>query len=428
MTLYANDAHVYNLAMGDDAQIENQTSNKSARWIEIAAVFARLGFTAFGGPMAHVALMEDELVTRRKWCDKQQFLDLTAAVNFIPGPNSTELAIHLGFIRGGFPGLVIAGACFITPAVLIILPIAFLYVRYGSLPQVTPVLHSISAAIIAIIAVACLRLARTALKDPFAVAIGVMSLLLLILGAMNARPINQLFAFIQPEIAILALAAVLGVIWKTKSMAAIAFLPLSQSGLSGLSPSGFDSRWLEMVWFFFKVGATLYGSGYVLVSFLQSGLVDQYHWVSTNELNDAIAVGQFTPGPLLTTATFLGYVLGFRTFNAGDAGGVIGSVLATLAIFAPSFIFIALLAPILDRLRKSPLARGALDAMNAAVVVMIGFTIYRMSFDAFVQQGSIDWINIAIGIIATIFMLWKNINATWLVLVAAGIGGVRAII
>ena len=406
-------------------EMESERSPRVDRWIEIAAVFTKLGFTAFGGPMAHLALMENELVTKRKWCDRQQFLDMAATVNFIPGPNSTELAIHMGYVRGGFPGLVIAGVCFITPAVLIILPIAFLYVRYGTLPAVTPVLHTVAAMIVAIVAAACLRLARDAFKSPFEMAIGVITLGLLVLNAMEARPIKQLFHTIQPEIFLLALAAALGIIWKTKNAGAAAMLPLAQTTMPSFD-TVFDSRWIEMIWFFLKVGATLFGSGYVLVSFLQTGLVDQHHWLTTRELNDAIAVGQFTPGPLLTTATFAGYLLGSNTFGYGTTGGVVGAVVATMAIFAPSFIFIALLAPVLARLRESTLARGALDAMNAAVVVMIGFTIVRLSDDAFTVDGSgIDGLNIAIAIAGLALLLWKNLNATWLVLGAIGIGLVR---
>lgn len=380
--------------------------------------------------MAHVALMEDELITRRKWCDKQRFLDMSASVHFIPGPNSTELAIHMGFVRGGFPGLVIAGVCFITPAVLIILPIAFLYLRYGSIPQVAPILHSVSASIVAIIAVACIRLAKTALGDPFAIAIGVITLAMLMLNEIHARPVAQLFNVVQPEIFLLALAAGLGMVWKAKSQSigAIGLLPLAQGIIPSFNASGFDFRWLELVWFFVKVGATLFGSGYVLVSFLQTGLVEQYGWLSNSELNDAIAVGQFTPGPLLTTATFAGYVLGYKTFAAGDAGGVMGAILATLAIFAPSFVFIALLAPLLDRLRKSVIARGALDAMNAAVVVLIGFTLYRMGTGAFVPGGSVDGLNMVLAIAGIGLMLWKNVNATWLVVGAMGVGVIRLII
>ncbi len=409
--------------------------SRAANLIEIAAVFIRLGFTAFGGPMAHLALMENELVTKRKWCGRQRFLDMATTVNFIPGPNSTELAIHMGFIRGGFPGLVLAGACFITPAVLIILPIAFLYVRYGSLPQVTPVLHTVAAAIVAIVASACLRLAKDAFKGPFPMAIGVITLALLVLGAMDARPVKQLFQAIQPEIFLLALAAILGIVWKAKTqgqrLTSIAILPLGQTSLPSLE-GVFDSRWIEMIWFFVKVGATLFGSGYVLVSFLQTGLVEQYHWLSMRELNDAIAVGQFTPGPLLTTATFAGYVLGFSTFGYGDAGGVVGAAVATMAIFAPSFIFVAVLAPVLERLRQSVIARGALDAMNAAVVVMIGFTIWRLAGEAFSTASadkvgivSVDWLNVAIAAAGLVLMLWKNVNATWLVAGAIAIGAIR---
>lgn len=412
-----------------DSPVENAPSEHPRRLLEIAGVFTRLGFTAFGGPMAHLALMEDEIVAKRKWCDRQQFLDTVAAVNFIPGPNSTELAIHMGFLRGGFPGLVIAGACFITPAVLIILPIAFLYVRYGSLPQVQPVLHSVSAAIVAIIAVACVRLARQALRDPFSIAIGALTLALLLMRALGMQPVTRFLGHVQPEIFLLALAAGIGMLWKLRATpVALSMFPLADASPLTLP---IDSRWIELAWFFLKVGATLFGSGYVLASFLQTGLVDQHHWLTTQELNHSIAVGQFTPGPLLTTATFIGYVLGYRGMDpahsvASDVQGVLGAVLATAAIFAPSFVFVALLAPVLNRLRKSTLARGALDAMNAAVVVLIGFTIWALARDALRSAGgTFDWINLAIAILATVLMLWKNLNATWLVLGAIAVGIVR---
>lgn len=406
--------------------------------MEIASVFTRLGFTAFGGPMAHVALMEDEIVTKRRWCDKQRFLDTVAAVNFIPGPNSTELAIHMGFVRGGFPGLVVAGACFITPAVLIILPIAFVYVRYGALPQVQPVLHTVAAAIIAIIAVACIRLAKQALRDPFAIAIGVITLAMLLMHALGMQPVTRLLNRVQPEIVLLALSAVLGLLWKARSSTpagTLAALPLGDLSPGSLAiTTAFDSRWTDMLWFFFKVGATLFGSGYVLASFLQSGLVDARHWLTTEELNHAIAVGQFTPGPLLTTATFIGYVLGYRGMDvanpgASDTAGVLGAFLATAAIFAPSFLFVALLAPVLDRLRKSQLARGALDAMNASVVVLIGFTVWTLGRHALTSSaGGLDVINLLIAVVSIGLMLWRDVNATWLVLGAIAVGAARVAI
>src|SRR4051794_5117501 len=250
-------------------------------------------------------MMEEECVHRRRWLDRQHFLDLIAAVNFVPGPNSTELAIHLGLIRAGVPGLFVAGACFITPAVLIILPIAWLYVTYGSLPQIQPALRAINAAVVAIVLMALLRLIRPIVKDAAALTTAILSLA----AALVLRGVWH----VQPEIWILAVAAAIGaVVRATKARAG----PLPMPMLS-IAPG-----LLQIFAFFLKVGATLFGSGYVLISYLQSGLVDQRHWLSQQQVLDAVAVGQFTPGPLLTTATFIGYLLGHGRFNGGHPGGV----------------------------------------------------------------------------------------------------------
>jgi chromate transporter len=383
--------------------------------------------------MAHVAMMEDELVTRRKWCDRQYFLDMLAAVNFIPGPNSTELAIHMGYVRAGVPGLVVAGVCFITPAVLIILPLAYLYVRYQTLPAVLPVLHTIGAAIIAIIAVAAVRLAVSVLRTKLAIVVALLTLIILSAAALEIRPIAQAMRLVQPEIVLLAIAAVVGILWSFKpsriaASLAVAPLPLSQS-LPAPVMSLVESPWVQMIWFFFKVGATLFGSGYVLPSFLQSGLVDRGNWLTQTELTDAIAVGQFTPGPLLTTATFIGYLLGYKKFEGGDSGGVLGAILATGAIFLPAFLLIAILAPFMQRLHRSRIVRGALDGMNAAVVVLIGYAVARMSPATFTTSArSVDLLNVAIAIIAAVLMLRLKLNATWLVLGAAALGVGRVII
>jgi chromate transporter len=416
--------------MSDEETVSSPPSRRAAL-IEIATVFTRLGFTAFGGPMAHVALMEDELVNRRKWCDRQHFLDMLGAVNFIPGPNSTELAIHLGYLRGGTAGLFIAGFCFITPAVLIILPIAFLYVRYHTLPGAAPILHTISATILAIIAVAATRLAINALRSVLTIVVAAITLTILLLSAAGVRPIAQAMKIVQPEIVLLAIAAGFGMLWSLKSfkqrrtLTSLALLPLTE-GLPAPMQSLVDSNWVRMIWFFFKVGATLFGSGYVLASFLQTGLVEHLKWISPSELSDGIAVGQFTPGPLLTTATFFGYLLGYRNFGGGDSGGVAGAILATGAIFLPSFLLILILAPILNRLRRSPIARGALDGMNAAVVVLIAATILRMSSTALTLPGpKADLVNIAIALASCALLLLFNLNATWLVLGAIAIGFLR---
>lgn len=412
---------------------EDETADRDSprgNLLEIAGVFTKLGFTAFGGPAAHLAMMESELVTRRRWCDRQHFLDAASAVNFVPGPNSTELAIYMGFLRGGFPGLIIAGACFVAPAVLIILPIAFLYVRYGTYPSVAPILHALAAVIVAIIAVACLRLANSAMNGARPIVIAIATLTILLLHAAGWTPLVRLFGIVQPEIAILAAAAVVGLAGSSRARWTPAVSVLFPYGDAATTqPTRIpDDGLIEMVWFFLKVGATLFGSGYVLASFLQTGLVEQNQWISNRELADAIAIGQFTPGPLLTTATFIGYVLGYRQFGGGDAGGALGAILATLAIFAPSFLFVGLLARVLQRLRRSPLARAALDAMNAAVVVLISFTIVKLADDAFTNvSGGWDLVSLGTCVAGTLLLLRFNFNATWLVLGGLSLGAVRMI-
>jgi chromate transporter len=359
---------------------------------EIAGVFVRLGFTTFGGPLAHVGMMQQETVVRRKWIDQQQFVDLYASLNFLPGPSSTQLCMGLGYHRAGLRGLVVAGFCFITPAMLIILPLGFLYVQYGTLPQARPLLSAIAAAVVAIIGAATVRFARTSLKNSFTLAICV---IVLILGI-------ALRNFPQRDILLLAVAAFVGFMHTR--------LRTFRATLVSAAP-------LPMVIFFLKVGATLYGSGYFLVTLLQSGLVDSRHWLTQQQLADSIAVGQFTPGPLLTTATFVGYILGQDKFLPGTAGAILGAVLATAAIFAPSFFLVAIFAPVIRKLPKYPGARGALDAANAAIVALLALTTIRLF-----AGGSHAVLGIAITLISFACLLIWEINATWLVLASALFG------
>ncbi|HTL28572.1 MAG TPA: chromate transporter [Tepidisphaeraceae bacterium] len=373
-------------------------NDRTARLRELAKLFTKLGFTAFGGPAAHIAMMEDEVVARRQWLDRTHFMDIVAAVNFVPGPNSTELAIHIGQLREGFVGLVVAGFCFITPAVLIILAIAWAYVAYGTLPQVHSAMIGISAAVVAIVASALIRFARTGIKDSFTTIIAVF--------AFPAAILLRRYSNLQPEIVVLAIAAIVGAIWYGRPR--VDRLPILALPLPAVA---------SIAWFFFKIGATLFGSGYVLVSYLQSGLVVQRHWLTNQELLDAIAVGQFTPGPLLTTATFIGYLLGNRHFGGGIAGGVVAAIVATLAIFLPSFIFVAIFGPMLQRIRHNRYARGALDAMNAAVVSLILVVLINLG-----QAALKDWLTILIACASLTLLLWRNINSTWIILSAGLLG------
>lgn len=382
-----------------------------ARLREVAGLFLRLGFTAFGGPAAHLALIEDEVVHRRRWLDRQHFLDMVATVNFIPGPNSTELAIHLGLHRAGFAGLILAGVCFTLPAVAIILPIAWVYVHFGTLPQVQHILYAINAVVVAIIAVAMGRFARTGIKDPFGAVVAI--------TAAIAGFACQYYKGYQPDLLILAAAAIAGMVWHNlpqKPQYLLPALPAPWLAAAFIDSSLGDNLW-RMTLFFLKVGATLFGSGYVLVSYLQSGLVDQLHWMTPQQLLDTIAVGQITPGPLLTSATFAGYLLGHQTFNGGPAGGILGALLATGAIFAPAFVFIALLGPLLPKIRSNPLARGALDGMNAAVVALILVVTVRLGVDALRSRPAI------LLCLLSLILLWRwKINTTWIIVAAAGLG------
>lgn len=406
---------------------------------EVALLFARLGFTAFGGPAVHTAMMEDEVVRRRGWLDRTHFLDLVGTLNFIPGPNSTELAIHLGLIRAGLRGLVVAGACFITPAVLIILPMAWAYVRYGRVYQVQGVMRGVGGAVVAIIAVAGWRFGRTAVRDRFTAAVAVGTLA-------GEWALRRFWPAAQPELVLLAAAGVLGVAWygrpawarvrdaarSVKSLPLLLFVPLARAGRWAIwaplavAVPGSGSPWYEvgrLGLFFLRIGATLFGSGYVLVSYLQSGLVDRPGgaWLTQQQLLDAIAVGQVTPGPLLTTATFVGYVRGYDVFGGSVAGGVLGGVVATVAIFFPSFVLVAGFGRLLPRLRANPHARAALDAINAAVAAMVLSVAARLAW-GLQSHGRPDWLRVGLAVACLVALLRWNINSTWLIVGAALVG------
>jgi len=363
--------------------------------------------------------MEDELVQRRKWLDHQHFLDLFAAINFIPGPSSTELAIALGRMRGGIRGLLLAGVCFIGPAVLIILPIAWLYETYHQLPRVGGIFRGASAAIVAIVAVAAIRFAQAAIKDKTGVAIAII--------AAAAEMLNHRIHFAQADLLILGAAALLG----AARSATQANAGKLETHLKSLAPwplaallgaISFSSAGpILMALIFLKIGATLFGSGYLLLTYLQDSFVDHHHWLTSQQVLDAVAVGQFTPGPLLTTATFIGFVLGYENFGGGVAGGVLCAILATAAIFAPAFLLIVLLGRWIEKLRNHPQARGALDAMNAAVVGLIAATCLWLGYQALLAPGS-RWIS-GILILASLgVLLCTRINATLVVLAAAAVG------
>ena len=415
---------------------------------EVALLFTRLGFTAFGGPAVHTALMEDEVVRRRRWLDREHFLDLVAALNFIPGPNSTELAIHLGLIRAGLPGLVVAGVCFIAPAVLIILPLAWLYVRHAGAgvrppPAVAAALAGVGAVVVAVLAVAAWRFAGAAFKSRFTVAVAALTL--------PADLLLRRYTPVQSEIVILTTAAVAGVLWSRRSVGPTATMaglvpvsllpsfrwpswnddsvpPLARAatllgppavGLASIGPAA--GEFLRLGWFFLTVGGTLFGSGYVLVNYLETGLVAQLGWLTPQQLVDAVAVGQVTPGPLLTTATFVGYVRG-HAVTGSDWGGVIGGLVATVAIFLPAFVLVAAFGRLLPRLRARPWARAALDAIDAAVAALLVLVTLRFAAANLAPGGQPDPFRAAVCAAALAAMLRWDVNATWLIVGGAVTG------
>ena len=366
---------------------------------ELAAVFFRLGCVAFGGPAAHVAMMDDEVVKRRQWMSREKLLDLIGVTNLLPGPNSTELAVHIGYERAGWKGLFVAGGCFILPAMTIVWILAALYARYQTVPQVEWLLYGIKPVIIAIIVQALFKLGKKAIKDvPTTIAA---------IGVIVAYFLNL------NEILLLLIAGLVVMLIKTLRWGGAAALLLPISGT--LAPTGgaaaaatvTSPSWIQVFLFFLKIGSVLYGSGYVLLAFLQRDLVERLGWLTSQELLDAIAIGQFTPGPVFTTATFVGYLL------AGNAGAIAG----TVGIFLPAFLLIGIVNPWVPVLRRSRWFGAFLDGVNAASLgLMAGvvFTLWRTAL--------VDWVTIVLAVLAAIAVFRFKINSAWIVLVGGIVG------
>jgi chromate transporter len=375
---------------------------------ELAAVFLKLGATAFGGPAAHIGLLEQEVVRKRGWLTHQEFLDLLGATNLIPGPNSTEMAIHIGLRRAGWLGLMAAGVCFILPATGMVMGLAWAYVRFGSLPEMTGLLYGVKPVMIAVVLQALWGLTRAAVKSWPAAAIGVAAAILNYLG------VNELLLLLGVGL-VLALVGS----WNGKGrgghdcdrrflgLLGLTNLPvLSVAGLSTASAVTPFSM-LALFLFFLKIGSVLFGSGYVLLAFLRADLVERWHWLSQSQLLDAVAVGQITPGPLFTTATFVGYLL----------GGPSAALLATIGIFLPAFVFVALSGPLIPHLRKSPAAGAFLDGVNMASLALMAVVTLQLSAAALVDPWTVL---LAAG--AGFLLIRYRINSAWLVLGGAVFG------
>jgi chromate transporter len=373
-----------------------------ARLRELAALFLKLGTISFGGPAAHIAMMEAEVVRKRQWVTQQQFLDMLRAANLIPGPTSTEMAINMGFVRAGWAGLCVAGASFILPAALITGAFAWAYVRFGTMTQAVSVLAGIKAAVIAVIGIAIFHLGRTAVRGVGLAVLGAVALAAFFLGV---NPLVILFGggflgmVVRPAASLRAAGTLFLAPLVPRRVSWSAF-GIAAATSAAVAPVVARPSIGRIALFFLKLGAVLYGGGYVLLAFLEQGLVQQHAWLTHQQLLDAVAIGQFTPGPVFSTATFIGYIL----------GGVPGAAVATVGIFLPSFFFVGLLAPVLFRLRKSVWMAAFLDSVNVCAVALMAGVTFRLGADAL--RGWPAWViaGAALGV-----LLWRKVNPAWVV-------------
>jgi chromate transporter len=379
--------------------LAEQTPTRQPSLTEIALVFLKLGTVAFGGPAAHIAMMEEEFVRRRQWIGESEFLDRLAAANLIPGPSSTELAIFIGYTKRGWRGLVTAGSCFIIPAAVLVSLIAWAYVRFGSLPQVAAVLYAIKPVVVAIVIQALGKLARTGLRSTLLVALAALAVVATLLG-------------VSPILVLLIMGSLSGAAWwmKSRPMAAsVAGLPkmfaLVTAAAATLTavPFGLGRLFLS----FLKIGSVVFGSGYVLLAFLHAEFVERLHWLTEKQLIDAVAVGQCTPGPLFTTATFIGFIL----------GGWLGALVATVGIFVPGFLLVAVAGPLIPRIRQSPLVSAALDGVIAASLALMAVVTWQLGKAAIVDRTTL----IVFGCSAAALLRFRA-NSAWLIGAAAVAG------
>jgi chromate transporter len=362
---------------------------------QLAVVFLKLGTIAFGGPAAHIAMMDEEVVSRRQWLSRERLLDLLGVTNLIPGPNSTELAIHIGYERAGWRGLIVAGICFILPALLIVWTLAVVYQRYQTVPEVEWLLYGVKPVIVAVVLQALWQLGRKAAKDWLTTAAGVTTAI----GA---------FAGVNEIALLLLIGTAVMLIRRMQQRGAITglyFLPLTS--LAQIGGTTASLSWGGVFLFFLKIGFVLYGSGYVLLAFLQRDLVERNHWLTSQQLLDAVAIGQVTPGPVFTTATFVGYLLADHA----------GAIAATVGIFLPAFLLIWLVNPWVSRLRQSDWTSGFLDGVNAASLGLMVTVTYTLA-----QTALVDSLTVIMAILSAVAVFRFKLNSAWLVLIGGAIG------
>ncbi len=368
---------------------------KFQRLKEVAYLFLKLGTIGFGGPAAHIALMHNEVVKKRKWLDEQGFLDMIGATYLIPGPNSTEMAIHTGFVRAGWLGLIAGGACFILPAMLIVMALAWIYIRFGSTPQAAWIFYGIKPVVIAIIAQALWDLGHKAIKDFTTAMAGLAVISLYFLG------INEIALLMGGGLAVMLVKDAKRLNKHSLPMLSLLVAP----SVPILAVKMFSVPLVFLI--FLKIGSVLYGSGYVLLAYLRADFVTRLGWLTDQQLLNAIAIGQVTPGPVLTTATFIGFIL----------GGVKGALLATLGIFLPSFIFVAITNPLIPRIRKSAWAGSLLDGVNVASLGLMAGVTMQLG-----RSSLLDPVTIITALVCLALLVKFKINSTWLIAGGAIVG------
>jgi|YNPMSStandDraft_1061717.scaffolds.fasta_scaffold11342_3 chromate transporter len=376
------------------------TQSLSHRLAQVTTLFLKLGITAFGGPAAHIAMMHDETVRRRKWLSEQEFLDLVGATNLIPGPNSTEMAIHLGYLRAGWLGLIVGGLSFILPAMFMVMGLAWAYVQYGTTPQVEWLLCGVKPVVIAIIIQALWNLGQKAIKSRMLAAVGVMVLIAYFFG------VNEIFLLFAG-----GLLTMMVTNWQRLRKQPMSFflIPIftAQKVLSLFTMASVPFSLPLLFFTFLKIGAVLYGSGYVLLAFLRADFVVRLGWLTDKQMIDAVAIGQVTPGPVFTAATFIGFIL----------GGVPGALLATLGIFLPGFIFVAMVNPLIPQIRNSPWANSLLDGVNVASLGLMAAVTWQLG-----KSSLIDLLTVLVATISFVLIVRFKINSTWLILGGAIVG------
>ena len=385
----------------DTKKVPDPKTNPKTKLWDLAVVFTKLGAIAFGGPAAHIAAIELEVVQHRQWVSREKLLDLLSISNLIPGPNSTELVIHVGLEQAGWQGAIVAGASFIMPAMLLVWGLAIAYVEYQTIPAVGWLLYGVKPVIIAIIIQALWKLGRSALKNAATWSAGI-----LVLGLYFLK-INEIALMLGTGLVVtcvLNLNLLLNFLKKPNSLPSV-FLPLS---IGAIATETIPKTWIAVFLSFLKIGSVLYGGGYVLLAFVQQEFVDRTHWLTSQQLLDAVAIGQFTPGPLFTTATFIGYLV------AGNAGAIAG----TVGIFLPAFILVPAINPFVANLRKSPWTGGFLDGVNAASIGLMAAVAWELG------RGTLTDIWTIILAIASLIILLKfpKFNSAWLIVAGAAIG------